>query len=145
MTSTSSTPSYTGYRFPAEVISYAVWLYFRFPLSLRMMEEMLAVRGIEVSHETVRKWALKFGREIANGIRRRRPQGGDKWHLDEMVVTIAGKKHYLWRAVDQDGFVLDALVQSRREALANESIKMCGVLRPRRLAPVGHLRPGTIF
>ena len=103
MTSISSTPSYTGYRFPAEVISYAVWLYFRFPLSLRMVEEMLAVRGIEVSHETVRKWGLKFGREIANGIRRRRPQGGDKWHLDEMVVTIAGKKHYLWRAVDQHG------------------------------------------
>jgi putative transposase len=84
-----------------------------------MVEEMLAVRGIEVSHETVRKWGLKFGREIANGIRRRRPQGGDKWHLDEMVMTIAGKKHYLWRAVDQDGFVLDALVQSRRGALAN--------------------------
>jgi putative transposase len=80
MTSPSSTPSYSGYRFPAEVISYAVYLYFRFPLSLRMVEEMLAVRGIEVSHETVRKWGLKW--EIANGIRRRRPQGGDKWHLD---------------------------------------------------------------
>ena len=107
MTTTLRIPSYAGYRFPAEVISYAVYLYFRFPLSLRMVEEMLAVRGIEVSHETLRKWGLKFGREIANGIRRRRPQGGDKWHLDEMVVTIAGKKHYLWRAVDQDGFVLD--------------------------------------
>jgi putative transposase len=127
MTSTSSTPSYAGYRFPAEVISYAVYLYFRFPLSLRMVEEMLAVRGIEVSHETVRKWGLGpkgnaggvyFGRAIANGIRRRRPQGGDKWHLDEMVVTIAGKKHYLWRAVDQDGFVLEALVQSRRDKKA---------------------------
>jgi len=82
MTTTPRTPSYAGYRFPAEVISYAVYLYFRFPLSLRMVEEMLAVRGIEVSHETVRKWGLKFGREIANGIRRRRPQGGDKWHLD---------------------------------------------------------------
>ena len=119
MTSTSSTPSYAGYRFPAEVISYAVYLYFRFPLSLRMVEEMLAVRGIEVSHETVRQWGLKFGREIANGIRRRRPQGGDKWHLDEMVVTIAGTKHYLWRAVDPDGVVLEAFVQSRRGALAN--------------------------
>ena len=118
MTSTSSTPSYAGYRFPAEVISYAVYLYFRFPLSLWMVEEMLAVRGIEVSHETVRKWGLKFGREIANGIRRRRPRGGDKWHLDEMVITIAGKKHYLWRAVDQDGFVLEALVQSRRDKKA---------------------------
>src|SRR4051812_49652889 len=114
MTSTSLTPSYAGYRFPAEVISYAVYLYFRFPLSLRMVEEMLAVRGIEVSHETVRKWGLKFGREIANGIRRRRPRGGDKWHLDEMVITIAGKKHYLWRAVDQDGVVLEAPGQSRR-------------------------------
>jgi putative transposase len=101
-------PSYAGYRFPAEVISYAVYLYFRFPLSLRIVEEMLAVRGIDVSHETVRKWGLTFGRAIANGIRRRRPRGGDKWHLDEMVVTIAGTKHYLWRAVDQDGFVLEA-------------------------------------
>jgi putative transposase len=111
MTTTPRTPSYAGYRFPAEVISYAVYLYFRFPLSLRMVEEMLAVRGIEVSHETVRKWGLGpkgnaegvyFGREIANGIRRRRPRGGDKWHLDEMVIT-AGRKLYLWRAVDQDG------------------------------------------
>jgi putative transposase len=118
MTTPPRIPSYAGYRFPAEVISYAVYLYFRFPLSLRMVEEMLAVRGIEVSHETVRKWGLKFGREIANGIRRRWPQGGDKWHLDEMVVTIAGKKHYLWRAVDQDGSVLDALVQSRRDKKA---------------------------
>lgn len=111
-------PSYSGYRFPAEVISYAVYLYFRFPLSLRMVEEMLAVRGIEVSHETVRKWSLKFGRVIANGIRRPRPQGGGKWHLDEMIVTIAGKKHYLWRAVAQDGFVLDVLIQSRRNTKA---------------------------
>lgn len=118
MTTPPRIPSYAGYRFPAEVISYAVYLYFRFPLSLRMVEEMLAVRGIEVSHETVRKWGLTFGREIANGIRRRLPRGGDKWHLDEMVVTIAGKKHYLWRAVDQDGFVLDALVQSRRDKKA---------------------------
>src|ERR687889_154786 len=116
MTTTPRTPSYAGYRFPAEVISYAVYLYFRFPLSLRMVEEMLAVRGIEVSHETVRKWGLKFGREIANGIRRRRPQGGDKWHLDEMVVTIAGKKHYLWRAGAPGGLVGAALVpKPRRE------------------------------
>src|SRR3954464_2832667 len=108
MTTPPCIPSYAGYRFPAEVISYAVYLYFRFPLSLRMVEEMLAVRGIEVSHETVRKWGLKFGRELHNGIRRRRPQGGDKWHLDGMVGTIAGTKHYLWRAFDQDGFVLEA-------------------------------------
>jgi putative transposase len=84
-------PSYAGYRFPAEVISHAVWLYFRFPLSLRMVEEMLAARGIIVSHETVRQWALKFGQEFANQIRRRVPCAGDKWHLDEVVIKIAGR------------------------------------------------------
>src|SRR5215207_9190890 len=81
---------YAGHRFPAEVISQAVWLYFRFPLSLRMVEEMLAARGIIVSHETVRQWALKFGQEFANRIRRRLPQAGDKWHLDEVAIKIAG-------------------------------------------------------
>jgi putative transposase len=111
-------PSYAGYRFPPEVISHAVWLYFRFPLSLRMVEEMLAARGIIVSHETVRQWALKFGQAFANQIRRRLPRAGDKWHLDEVVITIAGKKHWLWRAVDQDGLVLDVLVQSRRDKQA---------------------------
>ena len=111
-------PSYAGYRFPPEVISHAVWLYFRFPLSLRMVEEMLAARGIIVSHETVRQWALKFGQAFANQIRRRLPRAGDKWHLDEVVITIAGKKHWLWRAVDQDGIVLDVLVQSRRDKQA---------------------------
>ncbi|AWB07696.1 IS6 family transposase (plasmid) [Azospirillum humicireducens] len=115
---TSRDPRYVGYRFPAEVIATAVWLHFRFPLSLRMVEEMLAARGTTVSHETVRKWALKFGREIADRLRRRAPRRGDKWHLDEVVLTIAGKKHYLWQAVDRDGFVLDVLVQSRRDAKA---------------------------
>ena len=101
---TSSTKSlYAGHRFPPELISYTVWLYFRFPLSLRMVEEMLAFRGIEVSHETIRQWGLKFGQEFANIIRRRLPRPGDKWHLDEVVLKIAGKKHYLWRAVDQHG------------------------------------------
>jgi putative transposase len=111
-------PRYARHRFPAEVISYAVWLYFRFPLSLRMVEEMLAARGIEVSHETVRQWALKFGQGYANHIRRRMPAPGDKWHLDEVVISIAGQKHWLWRAVDQHGAVLDILVQSRRNAKA---------------------------
>jgi putative transposase len=111
-------PHYARHRFPAEVISYAVWLYFRFPLSLRMVEEMLAARGILVSHETVRQWALKFGQSFANQIRRRLPAPGDKWHLDEVVISIAGKKHWLWRAVDQHGTVLDILVQSRRNAKA---------------------------
>jgi putative transposase len=109
---------YPGHRFPPEIISHAVWLYFRFPLSLRMVEEMLAARGIVVSHETVRQWALKFGQAFANEIRRRLPRAGDKWHLDEVVITIAGTKHWLWRAVDQHGIVLDVLVQSRRDARA---------------------------
>ena len=111
-------PPYAGYRFPAEIISHAVWLYFRFPLSLRMVDELLAVRGIVVSHETVRQWALKFGQGFANQIRRRLPAAGDKWHLDEVVLTIAGVKHWLGRAVDQAGVVLDVLVQSRRDAHA---------------------------
>jgi putative transposase len=111
-------PHYARHRFPAEVISYAVWLYFRFPLSLRMVEEMLAARGIEVSYETLRQWALKFGQGFANQVRRRLPATGDKWHLDEVVIIIAGRKHWLWRAVDQHGIVLDILVQSRRDAKA---------------------------
>ena len=109
---------YAAYRFPAEVISHAVWLYFRFPLSLRMVEEMLAARGIVVSHETVRQWALKFGQNFANRIRRRLPRVGDKWHLDEAAIKIAGVTHWLWRAVDQAGMVLDVLVQSRRDKRA---------------------------
>src|SRR5919107_1799663 len=116
---TSTRPyRYARHRFPAEVISHAVWLYFRFPLSLRMVEEMLAARGILVSHETVRQWALKFGQAFANQIRRRLPAAGDKWHLDEVVISIAGRKHWLWRAVDQHGIVLDILVQSHRNAKA---------------------------
>jgi putative transposase len=111
-------PRYARHRFPAEVISYAVWLYFRFPLSLRMVEEMLAARGIEVSYETVRQWALKFGQGFANQIRRRLPATGDKWHLDEVSINISGRKHWLWRAVDQHGVVLDILVQSRRNGKA---------------------------
>jgi len=115
---TPACPSYAGYRFPAEVISHAVWLYFRFPLSLRMVDELLAARGIIVSYETVRQWALKFGQAFANQIRRRLPRAGNKWHLDENVLTIAGVKHWLWRAVDQSGMVLDILVQSRRDTRA---------------------------
>ena len=86
---------HASYRFLAEIISHAVWLYFRFPLGMRLVEELLAARGIIVSHETVRQWALKFGQAFANQIRRRLPRGGDKWHLDEVVITIVGKKHWL--------------------------------------------------
>jgi len=110
--------SYAGYRFPPEVISYAVWLYFRFPLSLRMVEEMLAARGIEVTYETVRQWAWKVGQQVARRIRSRSGTFGDKWHLDEVVIAIKGKRHWLWRAVDQNGAVLDILVQSRRDTRA---------------------------
>src|SRR5512134_2296324 len=115
---TPCSPSYAGYRFPGEVISHAISLYYRFQLSLRTVEEMLAARGIVVSHESVRQWALKFGQGFANEIRRRLPRAGDKWHLDEVVIKIAGTTHWLWRAVDQHGIVLDVLVQSRRDAKA---------------------------
>ncbi|UIK04718.1 IS6 family transposase [Neorhizobium galegae] len=116
---TDRDPLYRRHRFAPEIIAHAVWLYFRFPLSLRMVEDMLAARGIIVSHQTVRLWAEKFGRAFASEIRRRSAgRVGDKWHLDEAVVSIRGKKHWLWRAVDQDGFVLEVLVQSRRDAKA---------------------------
>ena len=106
--------SYKRHRFPPEIIAHAVWLYFRFPLSLRLVEEMLLERGIVVSYETVRRWAVKFGRVYARRLRRKTPSRRDIWHLDEVVVTISGQKHWLWRAVDQDGFVLDEIVQNRR-------------------------------
>ena len=98
---TPTCPSYAGHRFPAAIISHAVWLYFRFLLSLRPVDEILAARGIMVSHETVRQWGLKFGQSVANQIRRRLPRAGDTWHLDEVAVKTAGKKHWLWRAVDR--------------------------------------------
>jgi len=113
-------PDYKGFRFPAEIVSHAVWLYFRFSLSFRDVEELLAQRGIVVTYETIRQWCLKFGQTYANELRHRRPRCGDKWHLDEVVLTIRGKKHSLWRAVDQNGNVLDILVQSRRNKKAAE-------------------------
>jgi putative transposase len=114
------TPSdpYRGHRFPAEIISHTVWLYFRFTLSFRDIDELLAARGIFVTYETIRQWCLKFGQAFANELRRRQPRRGDKWHLDEMVITLNGKHHYLWRAVDQEGYTLDILVQSRRNTKA---------------------------
>ena len=115
-------------------ISHAVWLYFRFPLSRRMVEEMLAARGIIVSHESVRQWERKFGQDFANRIRRRLPAAGDKWHLDKVVLKIAGKKHWLWRAVDQDGIVLDILVQSRRDKRAAKRL-LRKLLKKQRRSP----------
>jgi putative transposase len=131
----SASPSYKGHRYPVEVIAHGVWLYFRFPLSYREVEEMMLQRGVAVSYETVRRWCLKFGQAYADGLRRRRPQAGDKWHLDEVFIKVNGERQYLWRAVDQDGNVLDILVQSRRDAKAAKRFmarlmkKQCSVPR----------------
>ena len=110
--------SYKGHRYPAEIIAHCVWLYHRFPLSFREVEELMLVRGVIVSYETIRQWCAKFGPVYAAGLRRRQPRPGDKWHLDEVFLTINGRRQYLWRAVDQDGNVLDILVQRRRDAKA---------------------------
>jgi putative transposase len=115
--STTSNP-YRGFRFPAEIINQAVWLYHCCSLSLREVELILAARGIVVSYESIRAWSLRFGRAYAKTLKWRRPQPGDKWFLDEVFVRIRGKLHYLWRAVDQHGNVLDVLVQSRRNTKA---------------------------
>ena len=106
------------HRFPAELISQAVWLYHVFSLSFRDVELLLAERGVIVSYESVRQWCLKFGASFAEKLRRRRSRPGDKWHLDEVFIRIQGVLHYLWRAVDQDGVVFDIVVQSRRDAKA---------------------------
>jgi putative transposase len=110
--------SYKRHRFPPEIIAHAVWLYVRFPLSLRLVEEMLLERGTIVSYETIRRWALKFGPAYARRLSRKSPSRRHIWHLDEIVVTILGQKHWLWRAVDQDGYVLDEVLQSRRDTKA---------------------------
>jgi putative transposase len=118
MTPPADTERYKHHRFPGEIISHGVWLYYRFSLSYRDVEEMMLARGIEVTHEAIRKWCRKFGQAYANQLKRRRAQPGDKWHLDEVFLTINGQRHYLWRAVDQDDNVLDILVQSRRNKKA---------------------------
>src|ERR1700740_2796228 len=110
--------SYRRHRFPPEIIQHAIWLYLRFTLSYRDVEELLAVRGLDISYETVRRWVLKFDPAIARRLRQRRPRPSDRWHLDEMVVRIAGQRTYLWRAVDDEGEVLDMLVQRRRDGRA---------------------------
>ncbi len=118
MNITTPTAPYKGHRFPREIISHAVRLYFRFSLSYRDVEELLWERGVVVTYETVRQWCLKFGQQYATQLRRRRPKTGDKWHLDEVFLKINGTTHYLWRAVDQHGNVLDILVQRRRNKRA---------------------------
>src|SRR5262249_27597237 len=120
MTPPAHTERYKNHRFPGEIISHGVWLYDRFPLSYRDVEELLFERGIIVSHEAIRTWCRKFAQAYANQLRRRRPCPGDKWHVDEVFLTMHGQRHDLWRAVDQDDHVLDILVQSRRNKQASK-------------------------
>ena len=110
--------SYQGYRFPPEIISHAVWLYHRFCLSFRDVEDLLAERGVTVSYEAIRQWCQTFGLDYARSLRRRRGRMGDTWYLDELFLRIQGRQQYLWRAVDEDGDVIDILVQSRRDRRA---------------------------
>ncbi|GHO71420.1 hypothetical protein KSC_103120 [Ktedonobacter sp. SOSP1-52] len=119
--SVSSSP-YKGYRFAPVIISHCVWLYFRFSLSFRDVEELMAERGVVLTFETVRQWCLNVGQMDANELRHRRAKPGDTWHLDEVFLTIKGKRQYLWRAVDQHGNVLDILVQSRRNKQAGKPV-----------------------
>ena len=114
----SQSASYHGYRFPSDIISVAVWLYYRFSFSFRDAEDLLAQRGVAVTYETIRQWCQRFGPVYARQLRRRRGRMGDTWHLEEVFVTIQGRQQYLWRAVDEDGDVLDILVQSHRNRRA---------------------------
>lgn len=114
----TATVSYKRHRFPPQIIAHAVWLYYRFPLSPRLVEEMLLERRIVVSYETIRRWGIKFGPDYARRLRGKQPSRNDVWHLDEVAISIAGRKHWLWRAVDQDGYVLDEIVQNRRNTKA---------------------------
>jgi putative transposase len=126
--------SYARHRFPPAIIQHAVWLYVRFTLSFRDVEDLLAERGLDVSYETVRRWVFKFGPAMARRIRRGRPKPSPRWHLDEMVVRIAGERMYLWRAVDDEGEVLDVLVQRRRDTRAARRL-MRKLLRKQGFAP----------
>ncbi|EDX83245.1 Integrase core domain protein [Synechococcus sp. PCC 7335] len=125
---------YRGHRFPADIISYCVWLYYTFPLSFRDIEKMMLYRGITVTYEAIRSWCHKFAQSYANQIRKQRPKPGDKWHLDEVVIKIKGEQFYLWRAVDQHGVVLDILMQRcRNKAAAKKFFRK--LLKPAGFAP----------
>jgi putative transposase len=114
----TNTPSYRGYRFPPEVIARSVWLYHRFTLSFRDVEDLLAERGVTVSYETIRQWCRTFGPQFARRVKKRQGPRGDRWFLDEVVVNNQGKRRYLWRAVDQDGDLIEILVQKRKDTRA---------------------------
>src|SRR3954470_17447084 len=127
-------PSYRRHRFPGLVIQHGVWLYLRFTLSYRDVEELLAARGLDVSYETIRRWVFKFGPIFARRLRHHRPRASGQWHLDEMVVRINGKRMYLWRAVDHEGEILDILVQRRRDRRAAVKL-MRKLMRKQGFAP----------
>ena len=129
-----TTISFARHQFPSDVIRHAVWLYFRFTLSFRDVEDLLAERGLDVSYETVRRWVLKFGPLFARELRRRRHRPTSQWHFDDMAVLIAGRRFWLWRAVDDEGEVLDLLVQRRRDARAATKL-MRKLLRKQGFAP----------
>lgn len=129
--------SYKRHRFPPQIIAHVVWLYVRFNLSLREVEELMLERDVDVSYETIRRWTVKFGPLIAHMLRRRQPRPGDVWHLDEVVVKIAGRSYWLWRAVDQHGVVLEEILQSKRDKraakrLLTKLMKRCGFM-PKRI------------
>ncbi len=126
--------SYARHQYPPSVIQHSVWLYLRFTVSYRDVEELLVERGLDVSYETIRRWVLKFGPAFARRLRRRRPRPSSRWHLDEMVVRIGGKRMYLWRAVDDEGEVLDVLVQRRRDKSAARKL-MRKLLKKHGFAP----------
>ncbi|NLS21435.1 IS6 family transposase [Rhizobium sp. P40RR-XXII] len=130
----ASPVSYKRHRFPPQIIARAVWLYFRFPLSLRLVEELLLERGIAVSYETIRRWEKKFRPAYARRLHRKKSSGNDVRHLDEVVIIIAGTKHWLWRAVDQDGYVLDEIVQNRRNTKAAKRL-LTRLLKKQSIAP----------
>ena len=130
------TLSYRGYRFPPDVIAHAVWLYHRFTLSLRDIEDLLAERGITVSYETIRQWCATFGPYYARRIKKTMGQRGDYWFLDEVTVSIQGQRHYLWRAVDQDADVIEVLVQKRKDTHAAKRF-FIRLLKSQRHTPIG--------
>jgi transposase-like protein len=126
--------SYARLHYPPSIVQHVVWLYLRFNLSLRDVEDLLAERGLDVSYETVRRWVARFGPAYARRLRSRRPKPCDTWHLDEMFVSIGGRMMYLWRAVDAEGEVLEILVQHRRDKRAALKL-MRSLLRKQGFAP----------
>ena len=132
--------SYARHRFPPDVIRHAVWLYLRFTLSYRDVEDLLAERGLTFSNESIRQWVLKFGPIIARNLRENRPKPYTRWHLDEMVVSIAGRQMYMWRAVDSEGEVLEILVQPQRDKVAALRLAPRVAISARKLLPKLRLR-----